>query len=49
MRTYADPAPHHIVAAEWQWQTEAAQCWAWHSEASFLANLWQTALRAKVG
>jgi hypothetical protein len=43
------PAPHHIVATEWPWQTEATRCCVWQSEASFLANLWQTALRAKVG
>jgi hypothetical protein len=43
------PAPHQIVAAEWPWQTEATRCCMWQSEASFLANLWQTALRAKVG
>jgi hypothetical protein len=43
------PAPHHIIAAQRPWQTEATRCCVWRSEASFLANLWQTALRAKLG
>jgi hypothetical protein len=47
-RTFSAPTLHRIVAAVWPWQMEATRCCVWQSEASFLANLWQTALRAGV-
>jgi hypothetical protein len=35
------PASHHNIAVQRLWRTGATQRCVWHSEASFLANLWQ--------